>query len=54
MIILGGLGLGIFIGFLSVVIKEMFDTTVRVSRDIEVYQKPVIAFITDGTEKQLR
>ncbi len=27
----GGLGIGIFIGFLSAVLKEMFDTTVRVS-----------------------
>ena len=54
MITLGGLGIGIFIGFLSAVLKEMFDTTVRVSRDIEIYQKPVIAFITDGNEKQLR
>ncbi len=51
---LGGLGLGIFLGFLAVILKEMLDTTIRIPRDIEVYQKPVIAFITDGNEHQLK
>jgi polysaccharide biosynthesis transport protein len=47
-IILAGFGAGIFLGFLSILLKEMLDTTIRRPRDIEVYQKPVIAFISDG------
>lgn len=52
-IILSGFALGLFIGFLSVIIRELLDTTVRQPKDIEVYQKPVIAFITEGNEKRL-
>ncbi len=47
-LILGGMGLGLFLGFLAVILRELIDTTVRVPRDVEVYQKPIIAFITDG------
>jgi capsular polysaccharide biosynthesis protein len=36
----------------AVILKELLDTTVRSPRDVEVYQKPVIAFITDG-QRQL-
>jgi len=50
-LILGGFGLGLFIGFISVVLKEMLDTTLRRARDIEIYRKPVIAFITEGNEQ---
>ncbi|HUL44380.1 MAG TPA: GNVR domain-containing protein [Bacteroidota bacterium] len=51
MIMIGGLFLGVFVGFLSAIFKEMLDTTIRAPRDIEVFQKPVIAFITDGNEE---
>ncbi len=50
LIILGGFAIGIFLGFLTAIMKETFDTTVRAPQDIIVYQKPVIAFITDGSE----
>lgn len=50
LIVLGGCLLGIFLGFLTVILKETIDTTVRSPRDIEVYQKPIIAFITDGED----
>lgn len=53
LLVLGGLFVGLFFGFVSVVVKEMLDTTIRSPRDIEVYHKPVIAFITEGREQQL-
>jgi uncharacterized protein involved in exopolysaccharide biosynthesis len=53
MVILGGLAVGLFLGFLSVVFKELLDTTIRSPRDVETYQKPVIAFITESTEKRM-
>lgn len=49
-LIFAGLGIGIFLGFISVIMRELFDTTVRTQRDIEIYQKPIIAYITDGNE----
>jgi succinoglycan biosynthesis transport protein ExoP len=49
-IIIGGIFVGLFIGFITAILREMLDTTVRAPRDIEVYQKPVIAFITEGDE----
>jgi uncharacterized protein involved in exopolysaccharide biosynthesis len=52
-IMLSGLALGLFIGFLSVIIRELLDTTIRLPKDIEIYQKPVIAFISEGNEKRL-
>lgn len=50
-IILGGLGLGIFVGLLAMIMKEMFDSTIRTPRDILMYQKPVIALIAEGQEE---
>lgn len=49
-IIIGGIFVGLFIGFITAILRELLDTTVRVPRDIEVYQKPVIAFITEGED----
>ncbi len=54
LIILGGIGLGIFLGFLTTILKETFDTTVRAPQDIVVYQKPIIAFITDGSDRHVK
>ncbi len=51
-IILGGFGLGLFLGILSMILKEVLDTTIRVPHDIVIYQKPVIAFITDGEDER--
>ena len=43
-----GIIVGLFFGLIAVILKELLDTTVRTPRDVEVYQKPVIAFISDG------
>jgi succinoglycan biosynthesis transport protein ExoP len=47
-LVFGGLALGLFLGFLTIIILEILDSTVRYARDIEVYEKPIIAFITEG------
>lgn len=47
-IIFGGLGVSIFLGFLLVMLTELFDSTIRIPKDIEIYQKPIIAFIGEG------
>ncbi len=49
-LILAGFGIGIFLGFISVILRELFDTTIRSRRDIEIYQKPIIAYISDGND----
>ena len=49
LIMLGGTGFGIVIGLLSAAAAELFDTRVRSLRDIEVYNKRVIAFLPDGS-----
>lgn len=51
-LILAGFGIGIFLGFISVIMRELFDTTVRTHRDIEIYQKPIIAYISDGNDQR--
>jgi uncharacterized protein involved in exopolysaccharide biosynthesis len=53
MVVLGGLFVGLFLGFVSVIVKELLDTTIRTPRDVEVYGKPVIAFITQTRTEQL-
>jgi uncharacterized protein involved in exopolysaccharide biosynthesis len=45
-----GLGLGFLLGVLSAVLAELFDTTVRTPRDIEIYEKPIIALLPDVHE----
>ncbi len=50
-LILGGFGLSLFVGFLSVVLRELFDTTIRSPKDIEIYQKPIVAYIFDGDDE---
>lgn len=47
-LVFGGLALGLFLGFLTIVVLEILDSTIRYARDIEVYEKPIIAFITEG------
>ena len=48
MVILGGIFVGIFLGFVSVIVKELLDTTIRTPRDVEVYGKPVIAYTSES------
>ncbi len=50
-LIVAGMLIGLFFGLVAVIVKELLDTTVRTPRDVEVFQKPVIAFITDGRRR---
>jgi len=52
-IILGGFIVGLFLGIVAMTLKELLDTTLRAPRDIEIYEKPVIALITDGASERL-
>jgi uncharacterized protein involved in exopolysaccharide biosynthesis len=45
MLIGGGLALGLFVGFLSAGFMELFDTRIRTTRDIEIFDKPVLAYL---------
>jgi succinoglycan biosynthesis transport protein ExoP len=47
LIIFGGLALGLILGFVAAVTVEFFDTTIRTAKDIEVYQKPVLAYLPE-------
>jgi uncharacterized protein involved in exopolysaccharide biosynthesis len=49
MIIGGGFGAGVILGLLAIILAEIFDTRLRTFRDVEVYHKPVVAYIPDGT-----
>ncbi len=52
LIIFGGLGVGLLLGVISAFVAELLDTTVRSPRDIEVFHKPIIAFLPDASGKQ--
>lgn len=45
MIIMGGMVCGVLMGIVSVVLAELFDTTVRTARDLKGYKAPVVALI---------
>ena len=49
-IALVGFALSLFLGFLAVIVRELLDTTIRTRKDIELYRKPVIAYISDGDD----
>jgi hypothetical protein len=49
-IIGGGFGVGLLLGLITVVLSELFDTTVRTTKAIEVYHKPIIALLPDWTK----
>jgi len=46
----GGIGLGLFVGFLSAGFMELFDSRIRTSRDVEMYDKPILAYLPASTE----
>lgn len=46
-----GGGLGLLLGLLAAVVAEFFDTTVRTPRDVEIYEKPLIALLPEAREK---
>lgn len=47
-IILGGIAVGVFIGLIAAILAELFDTTIQDSKDLLIYQKPVIAFLPEA------
>jgi len=49
LIIVGGLGLGLFIGIIAAGIGELTDTRVRTPVDVEVYGKPILAYLPEET-----
>ncbi len=48
MITVAGFAVGFLLGVITAVISELLDTTVRSPRQIQVYQKPIIALLPDG------
>jgi uncharacterized protein involved in exopolysaccharide biosynthesis len=51
LIVAGGIGLGLLLGIFSALAVELFDTTVRTPKDIQIYNKPIIALLPDGRER---
>ena len=51
LIVAGGILAGLFLGALSAVVVELLDTTIRSPREIEVFGKPIIALIPQGTHQ---
>jgi polysaccharide biosynthesis transport protein len=47
LIVAGGFGLGLLLGIVTAVLSELFDTTIRTTRAVEMYQKPIIAFLPE-------
>lgn len=41
----GGFSLGLFVGFLAAGLTELFDTRIRTNRDVEIFDKPVLAYL---------
>jgi uncharacterized protein involved in exopolysaccharide biosynthesis len=47
----GGIVLGLFVGFLSAGFMELFDTRIRTSHDVEMYEKPILAYLPAPNSK---
>ena len=47
MIVGAGIGFGLLMGLLSAVAAELLDTRIRGPKDVEEYEKPIIAFIPE-------
>jgi polysaccharide biosynthesis transport protein len=47
MIVGGGFAVGLLLGLVAAVLAELFDTTIRTTRAIEIYEKPIIAFLPE-------
>ncbi|MBM2839808.1 MAG: Wzz protein [Bacteroidetes bacterium] len=48
MITAGGFAVGLLLGIITAILVELLDTTIRSPRQIQVYQKPIIALLPDG------
>jgi uncharacterized protein involved in exopolysaccharide biosynthesis len=53
LIVLGGMAGGLLLGIIAAFLSELLDTTVRSTRDIEVFQRPIVAFLPEGTGTSL-
>jgi uncharacterized protein involved in exopolysaccharide biosynthesis len=51
-IVLGSVLAGLLVSLLGVVLAELLDTTLRAPRDLEVYQKPIIALLPAARGKR--
>lgn len=51
-LVLAGFGIGLFLGLIFVITREVLDTTIRTTKDLEVFQKPIIAYLTNGNEEK--
>ena len=45
LIVGGGFGLAMILGLLSAGLAELFDTRIRTPRDVEIFEKPIIAYL---------
>ncbi len=45
LIIGGGIGAGLFVGLLAAGLVELFDTRIRTPRDLEMFERPIIAYL---------
>ncbi len=54
MIVIAGTVLGFILGLLVAFLAEYLDTTIRGPADVEVYQKPVIAFLPERARTGVR
>jgi uncharacterized protein involved in exopolysaccharide biosynthesis len=52
LIILGGFGSSLIIGFFSVAMAELLDSRMRRKQDFVTYQKPIIAYVPDGSSSR--
>lgn len=50
LIVGGGFAVGLLLGIVAAVLAELFDTTIRTTRAIEIYEKPIIAFLPERTK----
>ncbi|HLP17674.1 MAG TPA: GNVR domain-containing protein [Bacteroidota bacterium] len=47
LIVGGGFGLGLLLGIVSAILSELFDSTIRTTHIVELYHKPIIAFLPE-------
>lgn len=48
LIVGGGVGVGLLLGFVAAFVAELLDSTIRSPREIEAYRKPIIGLLPEG------
>lgn len=51
LIIGGGMGAGLFVGLLAAGFVELFDTRIRTPKDLEMFDRPIVAYLPAPTVK---